>query len=151
MADKINDEILNPNLDTIRVGDNYIMINGKEYFALNTTNVLYANSKNEAKEVFNKKKQEHHPWLILDLETGGRTYYPGCKMYATINVDMGMIKSARNDSSSTVIALGKGIRIQILERFSQGNPNWYMCKYVNEESIYEGYIRVTSVADIQYE
>lgn len=44
-------------------------------------------------------------------------------MYATINVDMGMIKSARNDSSSTVIALNKGIRIQILERFSQGNPN----------------------------
>lgn len=151
MADRINDEILNHNLDTLRVGDNSIMINGKEYFALSTTNILYANSKSEAKEVFNKKKQEHHPWLILDLETGGRTYYPGCKMYATINVDMGMIKSARNDSSSTVIALSKGIRLQILERFSQGNPNWYMCRYVNEDHEYDGYIRTKSVTDIQYE
>lgn len=44
-------------------------------------------------------------------------------MFANISVDMGMIKYARNDSSSTVIALNKGSRIQILERYSQGNPN----------------------------
>lgn len=61
MADKITDDINNSNLDTLRVGDNSIMINGKEYFALNTTNVLYAKNENEAKEIFNKKKQEHHP------------------------------------------------------------------------------------------
>lgn len=151
MADKITDDINNPNLDTLRIGDSSIMINGKEYFALNTTNVLHATSKNEAKEVFNKKKQEHHPWIILDLETGGRTYYPGCTMWATTNVDMAMIKSARNDSSDTLIALVKGIKIQILERYSQGNPNWYMCKYSTDDTDYEGYIRVTSVTDIQYE
>ncbi len=149
--DEINDEILNSNLDTLRIGDNRVIINGKEYFALNTTNVLYANSKSEAKEIFNKKKQEHHSWFILDLETGGRTYYPGCKMFANICVDMGMIKYARNDSSSTVIALNKGSRIQILERYSQGNPNWYLCKYSTDGADYEGYIRVTSVTDIQYE
>lgn len=61
MADKITDDINNPNLDTLRIGDSSIMINGKEYFALNTTNVLHATGKNEAKELFSKKKQEHHP------------------------------------------------------------------------------------------
>lgn len=54
------DDIDNSKIDTRRVGDSAIMINGKEYFALNVTNAVKATGKHDAKEYFNDKKQQHH-------------------------------------------------------------------------------------------
>lgn len=59
--EKINDDISNSHIETQRVNDNYIKINGKEYFSLSVTNAVKATSDRSAKEYYNKKTQKHHP------------------------------------------------------------------------------------------
>lgn len=148
--EKIKDDIDNSHIDTKRVDDNYIMINGKEYFSLSITNVVKAESESVAKENFNKKTQKHHPWFILDLETGGRKLYPGCKLYASTAGENVPIKESRSDYADTIIELAKGIEIEILERFSRGNPYWYMCKYESGGESFEGYVRESLIENLEY-
>lgn len=59
--EKINDDINNSHIETKRVDDNRIEINGKEYFSLNITNAVKSTSTKNAKEYYNKKTQKHHP------------------------------------------------------------------------------------------
>lgn len=127
--EKITDDIRNSALETIRSGDSSIIVNGKEYFPLGITNALVATKDKQAKEYFNAKAQrhkmkaKHSAWFILDLETGGRKIYPGCKRYGTViaadSEYMFMFPEADVYSRPYVYALSIGMRVEILERFSQ--------------------------------
>lgn len=76
--------------------------------------------------------------------------YPGCKLYAITAAATVPIKESRSDYADTVIELAKGIEIEILERYSRGNPYWYMCKYESEGRSYEGYVRESLIAELEY-
>lgn len=86
----------------------------------------------------------------MDLETGKRGLYPGCKLFGTTNKDNAPIKESRSDYADTLIELAKGIEIELLERFNRENQFWYMCKYSSGETEYEGYIRAASLENIEY-
>lgn len=140
--------------------DNIIKINGKNYYAINLESVIKARSANSpiedkvknATEIFNAKKQWHKNWFILDLETGSRGIYPGCKLMSkTVSNDV-PIHSVRNDNSEIVIhLLDENLDVEILERYSQGNPYWYYCKYTDNNNVeYVGYTRVENLKDLKY-
>jgi len=79
------------------IRDNQLMINNKEFFGLNVSKVIvgvensertelltdpntglnYSRTAVEGQEIYNISSQKHHPWFILDLETGSRGWYPG--------------------------------------------------------------------------
>lgn len=82
-----------------QIRDNQLMVNNKEYFGLNITKVIvgvenpnkteiltdentglnYSRTAVEGQEVYSISSQKHHPWFVLDLETGSRGWYPGKK------------------------------------------------------------------------
>ena len=78
------------------VNDNILMTNNKETFILGAEKVIvgvdsgemeiaqdpetglnYQRKKIEGQTVYDLAAQKHHPWFIIDFETGDRGWYPG--------------------------------------------------------------------------
>jgi len=78
------------------ISDNLLMTNNKETFILGAQKVIvgvnsgqqeiatnpdtglnYLRDRIDGQTVYDLSTQKHHPWFILDFETGDRGWYPG--------------------------------------------------------------------------
>lgn len=150
------------------IKDNQLRIENKEYFPLNISKIVvgvensdkteivknpetglnYAINAVEAQEIFNLKTQSHHPWFILDLETGSRGWFPGCHIHADI-LDIVDIKKEPSDESET-LSTESNIIVRVLEikdiNEEPINKGWYKIKYIEE-----GYVKKEFLSNIRYE
>lgn len=62
--------------------------------------IKYERNKIEATEIYNLNKQAHHCWFMLDLETGGRGWYPGAK--EVVDISNATIYAENTDQSSVL-------------------------------------------------
>ena len=142
MANVIQDRLDNGNIALREATDSRLMVNGKEYFPLNVRHALLATSPSQAREYYSKKTQFHHPWLILDLETGGRGAYPGCRRFAETTEDTVVMRADVSDLSRvTHVISGKGTSVRILERYAQKDDDWLLCSIADDSGDHVGYIR----------
>lgn len=68
--------------------------------AQNENGIKYERNKVEPVEIYNLNKQAHHCWFMLDLETGGRGWYPGAK--EVVDITNATIYAENNDQSSVL-------------------------------------------------
>jgi len=151
------------------IGDNQIRINNDEYFLLGAEKVItgventnrqeilknpntglnYSRNAVEGQEIYNLHTQAHHPWFLLDLETGSKGWYPGCEIHGDIIGSNVPIKSAPSDEAITLKTVS-GVTVRILEidaidqePFEKG---WYKVRYD-----IDGYVKKDYVSGIRYE
>lgn len=60
--------------------------------------IKYERNKIDAVEIYNLNKQAHHCWFLLDLETGGRGWYPGSK--EVVDIANATVYAENNDQST---------------------------------------------------
>lgn len=70
-----------PNKETVLLGAERVVVGvatGNKVIKTNPENGMkYEANEVVAKEIYNVSTQCHHCWFVLDLETGGRGWYPG--------------------------------------------------------------------------
>ena len=148
------------------IQDNQLLIENKEYFGIGISKVIvgvenpnrqeilqdpntglnYSRNAVEAQEVYNLRTQKHHPWFIVDLETGHRGWYPGCEIHGNIlgQVDL---KEAPDESSATLLQLDN-VMVQILDYTSIKdipNDGWIKIKFGQV-----GYVKRETLSSISY-
>lgn len=102
----------------------------------------------EAKEIYNvTKPYQQKNWIILDLETGGRGWYPGCVTWGEVNFNLAEIKETGDESSKTLIKVQLGKKVKILSILDKlNNQEWYKVSYNN----IIGYIKHNYISNITY-
>ena len=146
------------------IRDNRLMINNKEFFGINISKVIvgvensdqtelltdentelnYSKTAVEGQEIYNISTQKHHPWFILDLETGSRDWYPGSLLYCSIigTVD---VKEQPNESSATLFQLTDMtvliISTQSKKQIEQMKSEWW----IKIKADQEGYIQIKDI------
>lgn len=151
-----------------KIDDNQLRINNKEYFGFHVHKVItgvenenrqeivqnpntglnYARNAVEGQEIYNLKTQKHHPWFLLDLETGKRGWFPGCEIHGDILEENVEIRKEPN-LESEVLGYASNAEVKILEINSiqeePENPGWYKVSH-----IVEGYVQKTKISNIRY-
>ena len=155
------------------IADNKLLINEKEYFGLGITKVIIGvettelgpdgeyrreiirNERGlsegrravEGQEVYNLSTQKHHPWFILDLETGKHGWYPGCVIKGDI-LEPTELKETPNDESATLRIISNAtVTILNIDALDQ-EPNEAGRSKVSYDLI--GYVRKASVTNLHY-
>ena len=154
------------------IADNQIRINNKEYVGLGITKVMVGvettdkengelrteiitndrglNERHiavESQEIYHLKTQKHHPWFILDLETGSRGWFPGSKIKG--DVAQADIKQSPSDDAAIIESLiNSTVEVLDITRINQEpvHEGWYKVKFNNE-----GYLKKEQISNLHYE
>lgn len=150
------------------IKDNQLRINNKEYVGLDIEKVIvgventerqeivqdptsglnYSRNAVEGQEVYKLSTQKHHPWFILDLETGSRGWYPGCIIRGDILGTDVAIKEEPNEESTTLgVATTAEVEILNIDAIDQEpyEAGWYKVKYN-----VTGYVKESEVSNLRY-
>lgn len=150
------------------IKDNQLSINNKEYFGLNidriitgventdrqeilkdtTTGLNYSRNAVEGQEIYKLSSQKHHPWFVLDLETGSRGWYPGSIIRGTILGKNVEVKDSPAETSSTIGVVSTAeVELLNIDRIDQEpyDEGWYKIKY----NII-GYVKKADISSIRY-
>lgn len=131
------------------IRDNQLMIDNKEFFGINISKVIVGvqndeTGKVDGQEIYNISTQKHHPWFILDLETGSRGWYPGSLLYCNIigTVD---IKEQPNESSATLFQLTDAAVIIISTQSKEQIKHMKLEWWIKIKADQEGYIQIKDI------
>ena len=145
------------------IKDNLLIIDNKEYFPLGLSKIItgvenenrqeilkdeetglnYSRNAVEGQEIFNLKNQKHHPWFILDLETGKRGWYPGCEIHGDVLGENINIYEAPNSDSNIIKSISEAtVKILNLEDINAEpfDAGWYQIKYDAKKKIKKEYV-----------
>lgn len=152
-----------------QISDNRLYINNSEYIGLDVDKVIvgvenpnrqeilkdsetglnYSRNAVEGQEIYNRQTQHRSCWFILDLETGGRGWYPGCVIHGDILDNNIPLKSSPDDDSSTLETLSNCMVTVLNVDAVDSEPydkGWYKVKYD-----IEGYVKEEYVVNLRYE
>ena len=108
-----------------------------------------ARNRVEAQEVYNFKTKKHGFWFLLDLETGGRGWFPGCIIKGDTQGDLIPLKKEPSDESETLRENLINSTVQILDiEAIEDEPEtngWYKVLFD-----VEGYIKKEFITKLRY-
>jgi len=100
----------------------------------------------EGKTIYNLQTQQHKAFFVLDLETGGRGWYPGAIQIGDITGTDIPIKSDKSETSQTLITVSNvTVKINDLEYDSEQRI-WYNVTY-NDIT---GYVKNIYISNVRY-
>jgi len=156
--------IINPH----EIKENALVINNQQYFPINVEKVIvgvenpdkteilkddetglnYARNAVEGKDIYDRRKQKHSAWFILDFENGSRGWFPGSVIHGNI-IESTNIMSEPSAESTVLKTIDHAI-VQVLdidtideEPFYDG---WYKIKYD-----IVGFVPEKSVTNLRYD
>lgn len=111
-----------------------------------STKYKIARNKVEGVEIYNLNKQAHHCWLLIDLETGGRGWYPGSK--EVVDIQDAVVYEAADDASSilgTITEIGTYNKLDLVYGATiESTAQVVYCKIQYHDSTI-GYVKNNSV------
>lgn len=138
------------NITTVLLGADKVTVgvpSGKKGIKVDpVTGANYLGEIIDSQEVYNIHKQNHSNWFVLDLETGGRGWYPGSKQIVDVIVETAYIKSDADDSSETLAQVVNNDRLDVINDEIRNKVRWYVVKFNG----IIGYIKASYVSVVKY-
>ncbi len=159
---------MNSKIVTHKIEDNQLRIENVECIGLDVAKIIVgvenpdereiitnpltglneARNRIEAQEIYNFKTKKHGFWFLLDLETGGRGWFPGCIIKGDVLGTDIPIKQAPSDTAETLSYISKG-SVQLLDiEAIEDDPEpegWYKVLYD-----IKGYIKKDFITNLRY-
>lgn len=156
------------NIITHPIKDNKLIIDGKEYFGLGVEKIIvgvenpdrreilrdkatgynYSRTAVEAQEIYCLKTQRHHPWFLIDFETGKHGWYPGCEIHGDLVDGVIQIRKAPNEEAEILSEVSKAsvviLEIDTLDQ-EPYDKGWYKILYD-----VEGYVKKEFITNLRY-
>lgn len=113
------------------------------------TGLNYSRTAVEAQELYNRTKQRHRPWFLLELCTGKYGWYPGCEIHGDVLTTPVPVKAAPSDTSATLYTIQTPSTVVILDQDALDTQlfetGWYKINFEQE-----GYIKSSYVYNLRY-
>lgn len=136
-----------PNKETLMLGASMVSVGAKTgNQTIQTdkeTGLKYQTDEIQAKVLYKLSEQKRSTWFAIDLETGGRGWYPGCISWGV--VEKADVKAYDDDLSETLITVSDS-QIQILDVLDNLPRQWYKARYND----IVGYVKKSAVTNIIY-
>lgn len=136
-----------PNKETIMLGAEMVTVGvktGNQTIKTDAeTGLKYQTDEIKAQVIYKLSEQKRSTWFIIDFETGGRGWYPGCVSWG--EVEKADIKAYDDDLSETLATVSDS-RIQILDVLDNLPRQWYNVRYND----IVGYVKKSAIKKIVY-
>lgn len=159
---------MNSKIVTHRIEDNQLRIENIESIGLDISKVIVgvenpeereiivnpntgfneARNRVEAQEIYNFKTKKHGFWFLLDLETGRRGWFPGCRIKGDVVASEIPIRQAPSDTAEILSYISHG-SLQVLDiETIEDDPEtegWHKVLYD-----VQGYVKKEYITNLRY-